>query len=284
MLIAVRWSGFLVTAVALSAGFFGGFLLPRDRDAVRITRLSGAVPLDRTSGTTGTMGVTRPLVAPEPVPTPAIVPLLRLTPQQVSKKALEWTASIRGDGVYGAGIVVDRRGYVLTNHHVIQGLDKIRVQFTDTAELPAKVVADDKDLDLALLKVDVERPVAASPGDFLTAQVGDDVFAVGSPRKMNFTVSRGMVSYVGRRIDGNYYLQSDLATNDGNSGGPVVNDRGEVIAVMSFILRDSQGLAFAVPIAYAYERFADILGADRLDLTRFKTWRSEQDALGTASR
>ena len=68
---------------------------------------------------------------------------------------------------------------------------------------------------------------------------------------MNFTVSRGMVSYVGRRIDGNYYLQSDLATNDGNSGGPVVNDRGEVIAVMTFILRDSQGLAFAVPSAWS---------------------------------
>lgn len=289
MLFPVRWSAFLVTGVALAAGFSGGLFFPRDSeggDAVSITRVSGAVPLERTSGVTGTLGATRPLMPQpeEPVEKPAISPYRRLTSQEVSKKALQWTASIRGDGVYGSGIVVDKRGYVLTNHHVIQGLDKIRVQFTDTAELPAKVVADDKDLDLALLKVDITRPVAAPAGDFLAAEVGDDVYAVGSPRKMNFTVSRGMVSYVGRRIDGNYYLQSDLATNDGNSGGPVVNDRGEVIGVMTFILRDSQGLAFAVPISYAYERFADILASDGLDLTRFKSWRTEQDALATASR
>jgi len=285
----MRLTGFLATGVALAAGFSGGFLYPQGHtrgEAVSITRVSGAGPLDRTSGVTGTLGATRPLVVvPEaPVVKPAMEPLQKLTSQQVAKKALEWSASIRGDCVYGAGIVVDRRGYVLTNHHVIQGLDKVRVQFTDTAELPAKIVAVDKTLDLALLKVDIERPIAAPAGDFLSAQVGDDVYAVGSPRKMNFTVSRGMVSYVGRRIDGNYYVQSDLATNDGNSGGPVVNDRGEVIGVMTFILRDSQGLAFAVPISYAYERFADILADDRLDLTRFKTWRTEQDALATAAR
>ena len=217
----MRLTGFLATGVALAAGFSGGFLYPRgpsEGEAVTITRVSGAGPLDRTSGVSGTLGATRPLVVqPEaPVAKPAMEPLQKLTSQQVAKKALEWSASIRGDGVYGAGIVVDKRGYVLTNHHVIQGLDKVRVQFTDTAELPAKIVAVDKTLDLALLKVDIERPVAAPAGDFLSAQVGDDVYAVGSPRKMNFTVSRGMVSYVGRRIDGNYYVQSDLATNDGS--------------------------------------------------------------------
>jgi S1-C subfamily serine protease len=205
-------------------------------------------------------------------------PLPHLTPQEVARRALRWTASIRGDGVYGSGIVVDTRGYVLTNFHVIQGVEHIRVQFPDTEDMPATVVDQDKELDLALLKVELTRPVAAPPADFLDAQVGDDVFAVGCPRKMNFTVSKGMVSYVGRRIDGRYYVQSDLPTNDGNSGGPVVNDRGEVVGVMTFILRDSQGLAFAIPMDYAYERFADHLKADRIDVARFKHWRDDQDA------
>ena len=294
----MRWPGILTVGIALSAGFSGGFLFPRDTasgESVSVQTVSGAT-LDRTAGTASApaLGATRQALSmPEPsqhVPAePAIEPLTRLTPQQVAKRALQWSASIRGEGVYGAGIVIDPRGYVLTNHHVIQGLEKIRVQFVDTPELPAKVVEVDKSLDLALLKVELDEPRATSApaGDFLTAEVGDDVFAVGCPRKMNFTVSRGMVSYVGRRIDGTYYLQSDLATNDGNSGGPVVNDRGEVIAVMTFILRDSQGLAFAVPISYAYERFADVLGdkaAPRIDLGRFQSWVKEQDSLSTASR
>jgi serine protease Do len=165
----------------------------------------------------------------------------------------------------------------------VNGVEKIRVSFVDTEDMPATIVDFDKDLDLALLKVDVTRSVASPPGAILSMQVGDDVFAVGSPRKMNFTVSRGMVSFIGRRIDGRYYLQSDLPTNDGNSGGPVVNDRGEVVGVMTFILRDSQGLAFAVPIEYAYERFADHLKSDRVDLSRFQRWREEKES-ATASR
>lgn len=287
-------TGFLAVGIAFAAGLSGGFLMVPgasvDSEPIRITQVAGpqgeALAVERSSGSTTSAALmpNTSAVPSEPERLPVMEPLEKLSPQQVAKRALQWSASIRGEGVYGAGIVVDTRGYVLTNQHVIAGLDKIRVQFVDTAEMPAKVVAVDKGLDLALLKVETTRPVAAVPGDFLSAEVGDDVFAVGSPRKMNFTVSRGMVSYVGRRIDGNYYLQSDLATNDGNSGGPVVNDRGEVIAVMTFILRDSQGLAFAVPISYAYERFADVLRTDRLDLSRFERWRTEQDERATASR
>ena len=230
---------------------------------------------ERLGGRTATSGIptTQPL---EKLP--------RLTAQEVAKRAIQWTATIRGDGVYGAGIVVDPRGYVVTNHHVIQGVENIRVSFIDQADLPAKVVDVDKDLDLALLKVETTRTTAAPAADFLDAEVGDDVYAVGNPRKMGFTVSRGMVSYIGRRIDGRYYLQSDLPTNDGNSGGPVVNDRGEAIGVMTFILRDSQGLAFAVPMDYVYERFASHLKSDRVDLARFARWKAERDAAATASR
>lgn len=207
-----------------------------------------------------------------------------LPAQEVARRALKFTVSLRGGGVYGSGIVVDKHGFILTNHHVIQGLDHINATLVDGDEMEARVVDDDKDLDLALLKVDRELPVAATPADFLDAQVGDDVYALGCPRKMNFSVARGIVSYVGRKMDGHYYVQAAVPTNDGNSGGPVVNDRGEVVGVMTFILRDSQGLAFAIPLDYAYERFADVLHSDRMDVARFRKWRTERDAPAAASR
>ena len=78
---------------------------------------------------------------------------------------------------------------------------------------------------------------------------------------MPFSLSRGMVSYVGRRFERTFYLQTDLPLNAGSSGGPVLNDRGQVVAIASFVLRDSEGLAFALPIDYAYRRFAAALVA-----------------------
>jgi S1-C subfamily serine protease len=192
--------------------------------------------------------------------------------QEVARRALQWTASIRGDGYYGAGVVVDKRGYVLTCQHVIKDMKDIRVSFPDTGELPAKVLDQDEDLDLALLDVGTPRPVAAPLASFVNARAGDDVLTMGSPRRMDFTVTWGIVSYVGRRMVGHYFLQTDITTNGGNSGGPVVNGRGEVIGVMSFNLRQSEGLSFATPIDVAAERFSRILGNNRLDLGGFRDW------------
>lgn len=291
-----------IAAAALASlllGLVGG--VGGSRASARLFHDSSAV--DRVSGIDAKAMInepssgaeTVPLVVPPPalatkkshgkadVPAGSLDPLPRLPAQEIARRALRFAVSIRGEGVYGSGIVVDTRGYILTNHHVIQGLDKIKVSLVDGDELLAKVVDDDKDLDLALLKVDTTFPVAAVPADFLDAQVGDDLYAVGCPRKMNFSVARGMVSYVGRKIDGHYYVQASLPTNDGNSGGPVVNDRGEVVGVMTFILRDSQGLAFAVPLDYAFERFSEVLRDDSMDVARFKKWRDDHDA-ATASR
>ncbi len=278
-----------IAAAALASlllGLVGG--VGGARASARLFRDSSAV--DRVSGIDAKAMInepsagakTMPLAIPPP-PAGSLDPLPRLPAQEIARRALRFAVSIRGEGVYGSGIVVDTRGYILTNHHVIQGLDKIKVSLVDGDELMAKVVDDDKDLDLALLKVDATFPVAAVPADFLDAQVGDDLYAVGCPRKMNFSVARGMVSYVGRKIDGHYYVQASLPTNDGNSGGPVVNDRGEVVGVMTFILRDSQGLAFAVPLDYAFERFSEVLRDDSMDVARFKKWRDDHDA-ATASR
>lgn len=286
-----------------AAGIGGGLLLAGGGSTLRSTAPAGAVNVAGIDRPGQVVSGTEPMAmipstgerdhmerlggrsAISPIPTTRpLEQLPHLTAQEVAKRAIQWTATIRGDGVYGSGIVVDPRGYVVTNHHVIQGVEHIRVSFVDEVDLPAKVVDVDKELDLALLKVETTRPTSAPAADFLDAEVGDDVYAVGNPRKMGFTVSRGMVSYIGRRIDGRYYLQSDLPTNDGNSGGPVVNDRGEAVGVMTFILRDSQGLAFAVPMNYVYERFSSHLKSERVDLARFTRWKSEHDAAATASR
>jgi serine protease Do len=87
------------------------------------------------------------------------------------------------------------------------------------------------------------------------------VYAFGAPRKMAFSMSRGMVSYTGRDFEGLSYMQIDLALNGGSSGGPIVNSYGEVVGISSFILKKSQGLSFALPIDYARERFARYLGS-----------------------
>lgn len=179
---------------------------------------------------------------------------------QIAKHAQLGTVGILAGDRYGAGIIVDRSGLVLTNLHVVQGIDRLSVLLMGDESLGAKVVAEAADLDLALLKL--ERPMShvAELGSARELQVGDEVLAVGSPRKMYFSVSRGMVSYLNRKLENVSYIQTDLPINAGNSGGPLVDAAGKVIGVVSFILRDSQGIAFALPIDYALERFAEALG------------------------
>lgn len=184
---------------------------------------------------------------------------------RVAARAQSWTAAVRADLNYGAGIVVDRSGLVLTNQHVVEGTKAITVTpFGGTAS-KAEVVASDAVLDLALLRVELPSPLAdaAVLGSPTPLGVGDDVLAVGSPRKMFFSVSRGMVSFPQRPLDGVSYIQTDLPINEGNSGGPLVDREGHVVGVVSFILKESQGLSFALPIERALTRFAPQLEAAR---------------------
>ena len=165
--------------------------------------------------------------------------------------ALRVAVMIEGDGVYGAGILIDpHRGLVLTNHHVVQDMHTMRLTGYTGRTSPGVIMAIDAKRDLAL----VQAPMLVFPdmlpprlGDAGRLHPGDSVFAVGMPRKLAFTVSRGIVSYVGRELEGTHYLQVDMNINDGNSGGPVVDSTGEVVGVMSFIYRRAQGLSFAVP-------------------------------------
>jgi serine protease Do len=204
-------------------------------------------------------------------PSPAGDKPRALAPREIARRALDFTVYVRGGSVYGAGFVIDDAGHVLTCDHVVEGVKNLEVQFHGSdRRIPAKVIDRDKKLDLALLRIEGPLPAKAPLGSVLEVEMGDSVYGMGTPRKMGFSLSRGIVSYVGRSFDGTLYVQTDLATNSGSSGGPVLNRRGEVIGLSSFILRGSQGLSFAIPIDYAYSRFKSAL-AER-DGSGFERW------------
>ena len=155
----------------------------------------------------------------------------------------------------GSGVIVNSEGYILTNHHVVDGALEIKVELTDNRTFTAKVVGSDAPSDLAVLKVDAKDLPTLSLGDSDRVRVGDFVLAVGNPLGIGQTVTSGIVSAKGRATglsDGSFedFLQTDAAINRGNSGGALVNTSGELIGINSQILSPSGGnigIGFAIP-------------------------------------
>ncbi|HEV2984759.1 MAG TPA: trypsin-like peptidase domain-containing protein, partial [Vicinamibacterales bacterium] len=146
----------------------------------------------------------------------------------------------------GSGVIVTTDGYILTNHHVVDGADEIKVDLTDDRTLTAKLVGSDKASDLALLKVTGADFKALPLGNSDNVQVGDVVLAVGNPMGIGQTVTMGIISAKGRSTgpgDGSYedFLQTDAPINHGNSGGALVNMKGELVGINSQILSNTDG-------------------------------------------
>ncbi len=144
----------------------------------------------------------------------------------------------------GSGFVVSEDGFIVTNNHVIDGSDKIMIEFFSGKQLPATVVGTDKKTDIALLKVESDEPLPfVSFGDSDLMRVGDWVLAVGNPLGQGFSVSAGIVSARNRELSGTYddFIQTDAAINRGNSGGPLFNMDGQVIGVNTAILSPTGG-------------------------------------------
>ncbi|MEE8557630.1 MAG: DegQ family serine endoprotease [Myxococcota bacterium] len=157
----------------------------------------------------------------------------------------------------GSGFTLSEDGYIVTNHHVIDGADRIVVIFTDGKELEAKVIGTDAKTDLALLKVEGSEPLPTAPlGDSDGIRVGDWVMAIGNPFGLDHTVTVGILSAKGRNINSGPYddfLQTDASINPGNSGGPLIDVYGRVIGINSAINAAGQGIGFAIPINMAKE-------------------------------
>ena len=161
----------------------------------------------------------------------------------------------------GSGVIISSEGYVLTNNHVVEGADKFQVIYSDGSQQDATLVGTDQYSDIAVLKVSGTMPAVATLGNSDALNPGETVIAIGSPLgDFKNTVTVGVVSATGRSIDtGQGYtidglIQTDAAINQGNSGGPLVNLAGEVIAINTLIIRSSgtgtvaEGLGFAIPI------------------------------------
>jgi len=156
----------------------------------------------------------------------------------------------------GSGFIINKDGYIITNNHVVDHADEIKVKLSDGREYKAKVIGRDKKTDLALIKISSifkDLPVLEL-GDSDKMRVGDWVLAVGNPFGLEQTVTQGIISATGRVIGSGPYdnfLQTDAPINPGNSGGPLVNLKGEVIGINSAIIPNGQGIGFAIPSSMA---------------------------------
>ena len=158
----------------------------------------------------------------------------------------------------GSGFIINEDGYILTNNHVVENMDEIKVKLADEMEFTAKLIGRDPKTDLALIRIETDQPLTPLPmGDSDKLEVGDWVVAIGNPFGLGNTVTAGIVSSKYRNIGaGSYdnYIQTDASINPGNSGGPLLNVSGEVIGINTAIFSQSGGsigIGFAIPINMA---------------------------------
>jgi serine protease Do len=182
----------------------------------------------------------------------------------------------------GSGFIIDKKGYVVTNNHVIEGADQIKVKLDDDHEFDAEVVGRDPNTDLALLKINSEKDLPVLKlGDSDNLKIGHWVVAIGSPFGLERTVTAGIVSAKGRVIGSGPYddfIQTDASINPGNSGGPLLNMDGEVVGINTAIIASGTGIGFAIPVNLAKDIIAQLksegevtrgwLGVAIQDLTR----------------
>lgn len=173
----------------------------------------------------------------------------------------------------GSGFIVDKNGYILTNHHVIERADAIKVKIPkDQDEYRAKLIGYDLETDLAVIKIDTKKALTpARVGNSDGVQVGDWAIAIGSPFGLEATVTAGIVSATGRDIEGaqqfQRFIQTDAAINPGNSGGPLLNINGEVIGINTAIATQSggyQGVGFALPVNTAASVYNSIIRSGKM--------------------
>jgi serine protease Do len=205
---------------------------------------------------------------------------LELASRLVAKRVEPSVVSIvrpdrRGRGLtgQGSGVIVDKAGYIVTNSHVIEGARSVEVRLSDRRTVDASIVGSDPMMDIAVLKIDANNLIAAEWGDSDKLQVGDLVWALGSPYGLDRSLTFGIVSAKSRRSGSHVgasvyqeYLQTDAAVNPGNSGGPLVNIEGQVVGINAAIFGNAyQGISFSIPSVLAKERYEELKAHGHID-------------------
>ena len=200
--------------------------------------------------------------------------LRRLNPGQEPDLELENIPEMRQRGAVGSGFIITDDGYVITNNHVVEGADKIQVHLNDRRVFDAEVIGLDEPSDIALLKIPAENLPYVNFGDSDDVRVGDWVLAIGSPFGLEFSAAAGIVSAQGRSVPGrssyNYmsFIQTDVAINQGNSGGPLFNLDGDVVGINSQIISStggSNGISFSIPSNVAENVVAQLRESGRVE-------------------
>jgi S1-C subfamily serine protease len=170
----------------------------------------------------------------------------------------------------GSGVLFSPEGYLLTNHHVVGEAEKVRVRLHDGQEVGGRVVGNDPWTDLALVRAEGDTFPCARLGDSARLRVGQLVVAIGSPLGFESTVTAGVVSAVGRTLRSvtghlvDNVIQTDAALNPGNSGGPLVDSRGQVVGINTAVIQPAQGICFAIPVNMAKDILPSLLRHGRV--------------------
>lgn len=182
----------------------------------------------------------------------------------------QYDTSPRYETGIGTGFLITKDGYILTNQHVIENAASVTVQLNGKKkEIPAQVVGQDRDLDLAVLKIEGSNYPVLTLGDSNKMRVGEWVIAIGQPYGLDHTVTTGVISAKGRPVtieDRQYknLIQTDAAINPGNSGGPLLNLKGEVIGINTAVNAQAQGIGFAIPTSTVSQVLKDLISGNKI--------------------
>jgi serine protease DegS len=249
----------LWTLVGILAGlavlFVQGKIVITDSDwSIFGTNLSGKLP----NSFSDAVSKTAPAVVSLQVESLIKVPLkedARRQLEQVFGKHLPNLTQTKRSSSSGSGVILDTRGYVITNHHVIAKAERVMVVLNDGRSAEARLVGTDPDTDLAVLKIELDNLPEVSIANLKKLKIGDVVLAIGFPFRIGQTVTQGIISATGRsQVSQNTYenfLQTDAAINPGNSGGALINTEGEIVGINSLIYTETgnfNGIGFAIPI------------------------------------
>lgn len=253
------------------------FLVPQIVEEVRYAWHRGELRAEYETGIDGLKNVSLDalsdayeMVTASVGPSVVHIDVSRRVPLDHAGQASNLTARLLPSSDQGSGVIVDSEGYLLTNRHVISDGEDITVTLSDGRRLPALVVGTDMLTDLAVLKVDASKLIPIAWGDSDRCRVGSPVWAVGSPFGLDRTVTFGIVSGKHRKVRASTewqdFMQSDVAVNPGNSGGPLVDARGTLVGINTAIVGDTyQGVSFSVPSNVAKKIYTRIRSNGRVD-------------------